>query len=168
MNNIEIRLATYDDCKKLALLQKEIWESNFRGIYPDEKLDKYDYDKKQHKFESFIDNPSQHLYVVTDNDEIIGYLEFGIPFRPFRNYTQEIGLVYLRKDYQGQNLGKKMFDFAYEYFKNTGVKEFFISCNKFNLNGQKFYEKMGGKIVHVDDDSENDGVPQIKYEYLVK
>lgn len=61
-----------------------------------------------------------------------------------------------------------MFNFAYEQIKNAGVKKFFISCNKFNINAQKFYEKMGGTIVHVDEDDANSGVPQVKFEYFIR
>lgn len=61
-----------------------------------------------------------------------------------------------------------MFNFAYEEIRNTGVDRFFISCNKFNINAQKFYEKMGGKIIHIEEDDANDGVPQVKFEYIIK
>ncbi len=166
--NIKIRLATYEDCKKLPLLQLEIWETTFRGIYPDEKFDNFNFEIKQKKFESFIDSSFQQLYVVTDNGELVGYFEFGKPYRPFQDYTQEIGLLYLKKDYQKQGLGRKMFDIAVKHIKETGIDKFFISCNKFNLNAQNFYLKMGGRVVHIDEDDANDGVPQIKYEYLIK
>ena len=60
-----------------------------------------------------------------------------------------------------------MFNFAYKHIKNTGVNKFFISCNKFNITAQKFYSNMGGKIVHTDEDAANDGVPQVKFEYII-
>lgn len=167
INNLIIRKATYSDCKELSYLKREIWETTYRGIYPDAKLDSYDYLKNEEKFKNYIDNPNQQLYVVTDNNVIIAYIEFGKPFRPFENYEQEIGLFYIRKDYQGSGLGKKLFDFAYEYIKITSVDKFFISCHKYNFNAQKFYEKMGGKIVKVDDDMANNGLPQVKYEYKI-
>lgn len=152
MNNVQIRLAVYSDCKNLSLLKKEIWESTYRGIYPDEKIDNYDYIKNEQKFKNFIDNPNQQLYIVTNNDEIIAYIEFGEPFRPFRDYKQEIGLLYIRRDFQRYGLGRKLFDLAFHYIKNTNTDKFFISCHKYNINAQKFYEKMGGKIIQVDDD----------------
>ena len=166
--NINIRLATYDDCKSLSLLKREIWETTYRGIYPDEKIDNYDYTKNEEKFKSFIDNENQFLYVVTYINEIVGYIEFGEPFRPFKDYEQEIGLFYLRKDFQGKGIGRTLFNLAYDYFKNLNISKFFISCHKFNFNARAFYEKMGGKIVQVDDDSANVGFPQFKFEYFVK
>ena len=167
MDEIIIRKAIYADCKNLSLLKREIWETTYRGIYPDEKFDNYNYIKNEEKFKNFIDNPNQELYIATIDNEIIGYIEFGTPFRPFENYKQEIGLFYLKKEYQRHGLGKKLFNLAFNYIKDTGVDKFFISCHKYNLNALKFYEKMGGKIVKIDDDSANHGIPQIKFEYRV-
>lgn len=166
--NISIRLANYSDCYTLSLLKKEIWETTYRGIYPNEKIDNYNYIENEIKFKNFIDNPQQYLYVVLDNDKIIGYFEFGVPFRSFQNYKQEIGLLYIKKEYQRTGIGKILFYFAFNNIKNTDVDKFFISCHKYNLNAQKFYEKMGGKVVQVDDDSDNNGLPHIKYEYTIK
>lgn len=166
--NISIRLANYFDCSALSLLKKELWETTYRGIYPNEKIDNYNYIENEIKFKNFIDNPQQYLYVVLDNDKIIGYFEFGVPFRAFQNYKQEIGLLYLKKEYQRTGIGKILFYFSFNNIKNAGVDKFFISCHKYNLNAQKFYKKMGGKVVQVDDDSDNNGLPHIKYEYTIK
>lgn len=165
MNDFKIRKALYSDCFDLSLLKREIWETTYRGIYPDEKIDNYDYQKNEERFKSFINNPNQQLYVVTNDNNIIGYIEFGKPYRPFRDYTQEIGLFYIKKDYQRHGLGTKLFDLASQHIKFNGADKFFISCHKYNLDAQKFYKKMGGKIVHIDNDSANDGLPQVKFEY---
>ena len=50
---------------------------------------------------------------------------------------------------------------------DSGANKFFISCHKYNKNAQKFYEKMGGKIVEIDCDSANNGLPQIKFAYSI-
>lgn len=48
------------------------------------------------------------------------------------------------------------------------IDKFYLCCNKYNYNAQKMYEKMGGKIIKIDeDDSEKDRV-QIYYEYDLK
>ena len=60
-----------------------------------------------------------------------------------------------------------MFEFAKNKIKQTGAKQFFVSCNKFNHNAQKFYEKMGGKIIHIDEDNEDKSLPQITFLYEI-
>ena len=166
--NYEIRLANKNDCVELSRLKHKVWETTYRGIYPNDKIDNFDYEKNTEKFIRIIDNPEIELYVVEYEGKIIGYMDFGIPVRPFKDYKQEIGLLYILKEYQGKGIGKHLFNIAYENIKKTGVNEFIISCNKYNIPAQKFYEKMGGEIIEIDVDNEDMSIPQIKYLYKIK
>lgn len=163
--NYIIRLAVENDCKELSKLKKLVWETTYRGIYPDEKLDNYDYEKNEETFRKIINNNDIELYVIESNGNIIGYMDYGKPSTPFRDYKQEIGLLYLLKDYQKKGIGKKLFLLAYSKMKNKGYNNFFVSCNKYNLQAQKFYESMGGKIVHVDEDAIDKSISKIKYHF---
>ncbi len=164
MENINIRLIILEDCSKLSKLKREVWETTYRGIYPDEKLDNYDYVRNKKVFETYVNNESKYLYVALDKEDIIGYIEFGAPNRAFEDFKQEIGLFYIKKEYQNKGIGKKLFKLAYDKIFITGVNKFFISCSKYNKNAIGFYTNMGGKIIHTDiDDIDN---PQVKFEYI--
>lgn len=165
--NYKIRLATISDSHTLAPLKQKVWETTYRGIYPDEKLDNYNIEEQTNKFKKIIENEKINLYVVEVNNSIVGYMSCGEPMRPFQDYEQEIGLLYIMKEHQGNGIGKKLFLMAYEDIKKKGYHKFFISCNKYNKNAQKFYEAMGGKVVEVDDDFDDKSCPQIKYHYDV-
>lgn len=166
--NYNIRLANKNDCLELSKLKQKVWQETDRGIYPNEKIDDFDYENNKEKFIKIIENPDIQLYVVEDEAKIIGYMDFGIPIRPFKDYKQEIGLLYILKEYQGKGIGKRLFNMAYENIKKTGFNEFFVCCNKYNIPAQKFYEKMGGEIIDIDDDNEDMSIPQVKYLYKIK
>lgn len=164
----EIRLATIEDCRELAQVKRKAWESTYRGIYPDDKIDNFDFSEQEKKFAEIISNESISLYVVLDgNGAIIGYMSCGKPLRKFKDYEQEIGLLYLLAPYQGNGLGTRLFLLANANIKRNGYNEFFISCNKYNVKAQKFYEKMGGIKIHTDEDTEDKSIPQVKYHYNV-
>ena len=58
---------------------------------------------------------------------------------------------------------------GYEGIKFNGVDRFFISCNKYNVGALKFYERMGGKIVHVDEDNDEDkSLVQVKFHFDIR
>ena len=166
--NYIIRLASEKDCNELSKVKHNVWETTYRGIYPDDKIDNFDYERHATSFKKIVNNPQIELYVVEYENEIIGYMDFGVPFRPFEDYKQELGLLYVLKEYQGNGIGKRLFDLAYTNMKKNGFNEFFISCNKYNLSAQRFYEKMGGEMIHIDDDNEDKSIPQIKYLYKIK
>ena len=73
------------------------------------------------------------------NQKLLAILVFGKPLRPFRNYTQEIGLLYIRKDFQKLGIGKKLFNLTYSHIQSTGVDNFFISCHKYNTIMSLFF-----------------------------
>lgn len=160
---MKIRIATYKDCRDIAILKRSVWESTYRGIYPDEKLDKYDVDLNENKFKNMIKQQSQKLFVVLNECEIIGYMSCGKIMRPFHNHTHDIGLLYLSKEYHGKGIGFELFEFAKKELENQGAKKFIVSCNKYNISAQQFYKKMGGKIIKVDEDKEDKSIPQVKF-----
>ncbi len=162
-----IRLATKSDCDNLSKLKQRVWYENYRRIYSDQKIDNFDFDKNSKKFSNIIDSPNIQLYVVEDNGELVGYMDYGTPYRPYKNFQQEIGLLYLLKTYQKKGIGRKLFNLARDAIKANGYNEFFISCNKYNFNAQKFYERMGGKIIDVDDDMDDKSTPQVKFLYKI-
>ena len=160
-----IRLATLNDARKLAEVKIACWETTYRGIYPDEKLDNYDVLKNAEKFETIISREDIDLYVVEVNGEIVGYMSCGVPVRSYADYEQEIGLLYLLKEFRGQGIGRELFELASSVIAMKGYDRFFISCNKYNEPAKRFYEAMGGVIVHSDDDNEDKSIPQVKYHY---
>lgn len=162
-----IRLAKEGDCDKLSVLKHQVWNETYRGIYSDEKIDNYDYKKNIDKFLGIVNNPNIELYVVEDNGVLVGYMDYGMPYRSYKDYEQEIGLLYLLKEYQNKGIGKELFNIAFNKIKENGYKEFFISCNKYNINAQYFYKRMGGIIDQIDEDNNDKSIPQVKFLYRV-
>lgn len=162
--NYIIRTATEEDAYELSKLKLKIWNQVYIDIYPKYKFDNYDIDKNKDKFITIMNNPNINLLVVEVDNKIIGYMSYGEPYRKYKDYKQEIGLLYLDQEYPKIGLGTKLFNIAYEAIMKE-YDEFFISCNKYNYNARKFYEKMGGILIHEDDDNEDKSLVQVKYLY---
>lgn len=168
MKDYKIRLAIKDDIKILAILKQKVWSETYRGIYADDIIDNFDYKEAEETFLNIMNNDEISLYVVESDNKLVGYMDVGVPIRTFDDYEQEIGLLYLRKDFQRKGIGKELFKLGYSQIKNKGYKRFFISCNKYNINARKFYENMGGKLISEDEDSDNKRSVQVKYHYDIK
>ena len=163
-----IREATIDDIDELSKLKKVLWSQTYRGIYNDDLIDNFDYEKHKNKFLKIINDPNVKLYVVEYDGKLIGYMDYGVPYRPYKDYEQEIGLLYLLSEYQRNGIGTRLFNLGSNGIKENGYDEFFISCNKYNLKAQEFYKKMGGTIVNIDEDMEDKSCPQITFLYKIK
>lgn len=161
----KIRKATKNDVEELSRLKQIMWMQTYRGIYSDDVIDNFDYEKHKNKFLKIIGNPDINFYVVESDNKLIGYMTYGVPLRPFRDYEQEIGLLYLLKEYQRNGIGRELFNIAFNGIKEKGYKEFFISCNKYNVNAQAFYKKMGGEAIYIDEDNIDKAIPQMYFLY---
>lgn len=165
--NYIIRLAKKNDCDKLSKLKHNVWKETYHGIYSEERINNFDYKKNSDKFLNLINDSNVELYVVEDNGKLIGYMSFGKPYRPYKYYKQDIGLLYLLKEYQRKGIGKELFNLAVKKIKENGYNEFFVCCNKYNINAQEFYKKMGGIIDEIDEDNVDKSIPQIKFIYKI-
>jgi len=144
---ITYRKAVMTDCYELALLKGKVWNTTYQGIYSQEKLTGYGVEKNKKIFETIVENPEISIYVATDMDKIVGFMTCGKPYKPFLEYGQEIGLLYILKEYQRKGIGREFFYIARRLVKERGYKEFFLSVNRRNYDAQKFYLAMGGTVL---------------------
>jgi len=147
MSNIAYRKAIVEDCYSIAELKGIVWNTTYKGIYSDEKLIGYDVKKNEKILQNIVNNSDIEIYVATDNDRIVGFMTCGKPYKPFRHYEQEVGLLYILKEYQKQGIGKGFFEIARKQVKEAGYNEFMVAVNSQNANAIQFYLAMGGKIV---------------------
>ncbi len=160
---MEIRPAEVGDAVTLSNLKRLCWEETYRGIYPDQKIDTYCQSENIDRFRLLIQDPDRHLFIAEADRCPIGYLEYGVPLRPFRNFHREIGLLYLLREFQHVGYGRQLFRYGRAAILSEGETEFFVSCNKYNLPARQFYQKMGGQLIHVDPDQEDRSLPQVKF-----
>ena len=158
--NILYRKAAIDDCLTLAELKGKVWNTTYKGIYSDETLQNNDVAKNQSIFENIVANPEIELYLAECNGVPVGLMTCGKPFRPFMHFEQEIGLLYILKDYQRRGIGKGFFELACQQVKYSGYREFLVSVNKLNKPAIDFYLAMGGKVVLTDE-------KQLKIGYVI-
>lgn len=144
---ITFREAVPADCYDLAVLKGKVWNTTYQGIYPQEKLTGYDVEKNKRIFESIVENPEISLYVAIDREKLVGFMTCGKPYKPFRVYEQEIGLLYILSEYQRQGIGRAFFQIARKLVAERGYQEFFLSVNKRNYEAQKFYLAMEGEVL---------------------
>lgn len=166
-----IREAKKNDAKEIAIMKKKVWDTTYTGIYSQERLDNYDYEKNEKLFINFIESSTHALYVAEYDKKIVGFIILGFPQHPYGDYTYEISQLYILKEHQRKGIGKRLWDVATTRISEWGVNKFFINCNKYNTPAQHFYEALGGIVIHIDEDTEDDMIrhrPQITYHFDIK
>lgn len=161
MNMITYRKAEMSDCFSIATLKGIVWNTTYKGIYSDESLANYDVLKNQKIFEQIVNNPEIEVYVAINIDQIVGFMTCGKPYKPFADFQQEIGMLYILKEYQRQGIGKTFFNIARKQAVQNGYSKFCVAVNKKNYEAQKFYIKMGGNVIDTDE-------TQIRLSYILQ
>lgn len=164
---MRIREAEKCDCVKIAEIKRCIWQSTYRGIYPDSKIDGYNIGEQADRFEKLVDDKNLMLYVAQEDKEIVAYMCCGKRYREAHGENYEIFLLGVLKEYQGRGVGTALFSTGCEILKSMGAQEVLIACNKYNFPAQRFYESKGCKSFHVDSDREDKSLPQIYYKFLL-
>ena len=154
--NIDFVPAKTGDAAAIGALRQRIWDTTYRGIYPDAVLDDFDFDWHQQRDLKKIADPSFTVYLINCDDEEIGYFAF-------QHTGSEVWLrsLYVLQEYQHRGIGKQAFAILKDYCKEKGTCRFVCNCSPHNENAMRFYRRMGGVVIKTDTGHENrqeDGV----------
>ena len=66
--------AAKEDVPEIIALRHQIWGTTYRGIYPDDMIDNFDWVWHQEKELLRINDPAYSVYLLQKDDQNIGYL----------------------------------------------------------------------------------------------
>ena len=161
---ITLRLASPGDASVLAEIRRLSWESAYRGIYPDELIDNFDYAAHAEKFRKQMARSDTEVYVILDGDTLVGYCTVG-EADWYKDFPVCLHSLYLVPAYHRKGIGRHIMEFVKDWCRQKGYGSFFNSCNLHNHGARAFYEAMGGILGDVDDSNADPGADQCYYEY---
>lgn len=161
METIRFVPAAEVDAGMLGELRQKVWAATYRGIYPDEMIDRFDYAWHREKDLLRIQSPRYENWFIQRDGKNIGYLVV-------RNGD---GLLlqslYLLPEAQKKGIGKQAFSFVRQYCAERGIPTFRCHCQPDNGNAMAFYQKMGGKVVERDEGNQERWQDAVVFEFLV-
>lgn len=156
---VEFVFVKPEEAALLSEMRRKVWESTYRGIYPDKLIDEFDYEFHNSKNLFMINSEEFSVYFIFAENEIAGYLILQHK-KPL--YVQSL---YLFSEFQRKGIGRKTFEFIRENCRKEGTKKFYLGCHPENKNALAFYEKMGGAITEKDVGHENNRENSFKIEF---
>ena len=142
---VEFRRAGLQDALTIIKTRQKVWDTTYRGIYPDEVIDKFDYDWHLEAEQNRLRNPNFHCFMVMDAGECVGYFSYGPVRTGFRLHS-----LYLLPAYRKSGLGRKIFEQVKAACITAGFSGMFLDCHPDNRNALVFYQHMGGEITAMD------------------
>ncbi|MCA0969662.1 GNAT family N-acetyltransferase [Halobacillus litoralis] len=141
---MRVRRAVVEDAEGVARVQVDTWKSTYKGIVPDEYLEKMTYENRTAKWKTII--PAQYVYVAEgDTGDIIGFSHGGTNHtEQFTSFKGELYAIYILEEFQRQGLGRTLIEPVLKRLTIDGIDSmmvFVLEDNPFRL----FYEKLGGE-----------------------
>ena len=156
LEQVEFVPAKAGDAAAITALRQRIWDTTYRGIYPDAVISDFDYDWHRQRDQQKISDPSFTVYLIRYGDEDIGYFVF-------QDADAGVWLhsLYVLREYQHRGIGKQAFLILKNYCREREISRFSCGCSPYNENAMRFYRRMGGVVTKTDTGHENkqeDGV----------
>lgn len=168
VEQIVFRCARPDDAEMLARARHDAWSTTYRGIYPDEWIDGYDYAAQTARWRAQMQDASQEIRLVMDGGTCAGYFSFGAPsYGAYKDFSFCLNALYLLPPYQRMGLGRRIFEQVCCAARAHGTDRFFCGCNIHNAPARRFYEKMGGVAGRIDGGHENCAEDQMYFEFYL-
>ncbi|MBQ7801809.1 MAG: GNAT family N-acetyltransferase [Oscillospiraceae bacterium] len=144
----------------IARTRQKCWAATYRGIFPDEAIDAFDFRWHTDRDEMRLAKSDFFYHLVMDGQSCVGYLSYGVFHEGFRLQS-----LYLLPDYQGRGLGKRLMGIAFDACKEMGFDKLRWDCSPHNTKAMGFYAHMGGRVIGIDVGHENRQEDGCTFEY---
>jgi GNAT superfamily N-acetyltransferase len=141
-----VRTAKVGDAAAIARAHTESWQTSYRGILPDNVLDRVDVGQRADSRRRILADRSIFQLVAFDftHGDIVGFCDAG-PARRHAPYAIEIYALYMVHRAKRHGLGQEMFERVQAHFAASGKRSLIIWVLENNLHARGFYEAMGGR-----------------------
>lgn len=106
---VSLKEALPAEAHELSQFRQKVWDTTYRGIYPDEIIDDFDYGFHDKRNLLWINSEEFSVYFILAGGEKAGYLIMQEKETP---YVQSL---YLLESFRGKGIGKKVFGFIKDY-----------------------------------------------------
>ncbi|AUP78409.1 GNAT family N-acetyltransferase [Flavivirga eckloniae] len=133
----------------MAFTFKIIEKENIKFVIPlVQKLNghKITYEVLEQRFSEMI-TQNYECAVIYDGDKLIGVSGLWFCTRHYSGKSVEADHVYIDETYRGQGLGKRFFEWIYNYAKEKGYETVELNTYVSNPASHKFYYNEGFSIL---------------------
>ena len=156
-----IRPATPDDAEAIATVHVRAWQGAYRGLMPQDYLDRIDLIARVARWHEILARPSDVFVAETADRTILGFTglspsrdEDGDPAT-----TGEVQAIYLTPDAWGQGTGRQLMAAAVARLASKGYTRATLWVLGTNARARRFYEAAGWTTDGATKDDDRHGFP---------
>ncbi len=143
---IEIRLARPDDAGAIAAVHDDAWRNAYRGVIPGKALEAMVERRGPRWWARAIERRTR-IVVLSFGGVIAGYASYGRNRATKLPFGGEIFELYVKPEYQGIGLGKRLFTAVRRDLAGNDIKSLVVWALADNEMACGFYRRLGGQLV---------------------
>lgn len=147
MTEVKIVQVSEKDMPELIAISRETFADTFGKDNSPEDMAKFlDESYNEDKLGGEMATPGSFFYFLKVDGEVAGYLKLNVDDAQSEEVDPnglEIERIYLRKSFQHQGLGKKLFEFAEEKGREWSKSVLWLGVWEHNENAKNFYASRG-------------------------
>lgn len=145
----------------LGRLRQQCWAATYRGVYPDDMIDQFDFAWHARHDLARIQSGRFDVSLIVDDGQPIGYMtvQHGTPPLLYS--------LYLLPDHQHRGVGRMAFARMRDHCISREQPFFLCHCQPENVNAIAFYVHMGGTIIHRDEENEASFMNSVTFRFPV-
>lgn len=141
---IDVRRAEPQDAQAIAQVHRLSWEQAYAGLIPHKPLAQM-LDRRGEEWWRKATRGPATLLVVDVAGTIAGYATLGLNRARTLPEDGEIYEIYLRPEYQGVGLGRRLFGEARRLLRSLGCDGLVVWCLEDSAHAERFFRSHGGR-----------------------
>jgi GNAT superfamily N-acetyltransferase len=159
MRRVSVRIATPDDADAIERVRTDTWRAAYRGLMPDEILDRLGYDATRRRHAMAAMPPDRFVLVAEHDRALVGFVNGGRSRVEDAAHPGEIYAIYVLPSHQGHGHGSALMRAGARECLARGWRGMLIWVLRENWPSRRFYERMGGRHLRDrDEEREIEGV----------
>ena len=140
-----IRLSAVDDSDELAAVHIAAWRAAYRGIIPDDRLDRLSLERNaERRRQRFAGPPMPGTELVAEVDgRIAGFAAYGTPRDPVPADWGELWVINLHPDFWRQGIGSRLLRAVEDGLRSLGCRRGYLWVLADNQRAIDFYCSQG-------------------------
>ena len=158
-----IRPARPEDARALAEVHAVTWEEAYRGLVPDEIIDRRDVDEREARWHEILAGNVSVTHVAEAEGVVVGFVSVGPTRETDRLAWGELQAIYLRAAHWGTGIASELMRAGEQELRDLGYSHATLWVLRDNPRARSFYEKHDWRV----DGSEKEYVPgivEVRYE----
>jgi ribosomal protein S18 acetylase RimI-like enzyme len=142
-----IRQAKWEDAEAIGRVLVKSWRTTYRGIVPDDYLDRMTYAVHASRWYGRLSDPQNTLttYLAEDSQgKVFGFAAGGAERTGELDYEGELYAIYLLQSYQRRGAGRLLVQAVAKELLECGFQSMLVWVLEENEPARRFYERLGG------------------------